>query len=182
VSLVLDDAIPALQPVRAEFDPAGTAALVPLHVTLLFPFVPRAALDQAVLHRLTVFCAARPPFAFALARVAEFPGVLYAAPEPAEPIRACMRELWAEFPDYPPYGGEFTEPVPHATLGRIPEGVDQQVVRRRLEDRVRGLLPIPVAVPAASLLEEVEPDRWREARRFAFATGSGGLATAARSS
>jgi 2'-5' RNA ligase len=155
--------------VRAEFDPAGTAAQVPLHVTLLFPFVPSDALDDSVLDRLTRFCAARPPFEFALTRVDEFPGVLYAVPEPAEPLRACMRALWAEFPDCPPYGGEFTEPVPHATLGRVPEGADQDAERRRLEDRVRGLLPIPVAVPAASLLEEVEPDRWREVRRFAFA-------------
>jgi 2'-5' RNA ligase len=166
VSLVLDDAIAALGPVRAEFDPVGTAAGIPLHVTLLFPFAPPDTVDDAVLAGLARFFAARAPFAFTLARVAEFPGVLYAVPEPGEALETCMRDLWAEFPDWPPYGGEFTEPVPHATLGKVPPDGDQAALRRRLDRRVEGLLPIPVSVAEASLLEEVEPDRWRETRRF----------------
>jgi hypothetical protein len=66
------------------------------------------------------FFAARPPLAFDLVRVAEFPGVVaYLVPEPDVELRALLRALWAQYPDYPPYGEPGGDPPPHATLGRL---------------------------------------------------------------
>ncbi len=43
--------------------------------------------------------------------------VVYLAPDPAEPFVALTEALAAAFPDCPPYGGAFDEPVPHLTIG-----------------------------------------------------------------
>jgi hypothetical protein len=40
VVIVLDDARPQLEPVRAEFHAGEVAMGIPLHVTLLYPFAP----------------------------------------------------------------------------------------------------------------------------------------------
>ena len=44
--LALDETAPQLAPVRAELHPASVALGLPLHLTLLYPFVPRAACDR----------------------------------------------------------------------------------------------------------------------------------------
>ena len=43
-------------------------------------------------------------------------GVLYLAPEPAEPFGALTEAFAAAWPEYPPYGGSFTDVVPHLTV------------------------------------------------------------------
>jgi hypothetical protein len=50
-----------------------------------------------------------------------------------------------------------TDPVLHATIAPL-EVADEETVRRRVEP----LLPIRCEPSHASLLEEFEPDRWRE--------------------
>jgi len=163
--LILDDARAVLEPVRAEFYPEGVAAGIPLHLTLLFPFVPIEAVDE---EQLAGFFAGYAPLAFSLTRLAEFPGVVYAVPDPDSALLACMRDLWALFPDTPPYEGEFAEVVPHATLAEVPAGDDQERIAAEIRSRLAGQLPIECRVDDASLLEEYEPERWREARRFPF--------------
>jgi hypothetical protein len=44
--LVLDDARPALEPVRSEFHAEAAARVIPLHITILFP--PHATLPEGV--------------------------------------------------------------------------------------------------------------------------------------
>jgi hypothetical protein len=36
---------------------------------------------------------------------------------PDEGFRALTRAVWSAFPDFPPYGGAFTEIVQHLTIG-----------------------------------------------------------------
>ena len=43
--------------------------------------------------------------------------VAWLAPTPDQPFRALTEALWARFPDYPPYRGEFADVVPHLTIG-----------------------------------------------------------------
>ena len=166
VSIVLRDALDVLEPVRDEFDPAATEKGIPLHVTLLFPFVPPDELTQLHLERLRTLFASRAPLSFDLVDVEQFPGVVYARPQPDADLLALMGAVWAAFPETPPYGGAFDEPVPHATLGRVPEGSSQEEFVDRLTRRVQAVLPLPCRVRDVSLLEEHEPNRWRE--RCAF--------------
>ena len=164
ISILLDEAAPAVAAARYELDP--TARLrVPLHITLLFPFVRRGQLSPRVVARLREFFAGRPRPAFELARVDVFPGVVtYAAPEPAGELTSLIRDVCARYPETPPYGGAFDEPVPHATLAPL-QVAPAQAVRTRVE----SLLPVRCEPTHASLLEEFEPDRWREREPLPFA-------------
>ena len=159
--LVLDDAQPALEPVRADFHPEAVARGIPLHVTVLFPFVAPDAVPASELQQLFGSFA---PLEFSLTRLAEFPGVVYAVPEPDRDLLILMRAVHGRFPETPPYGGEFDQVIPHATLA---EGVPLDAV----VDRCESLLPIPCRVDGVTLLVETREDRWAEGRRFALHGG-----------
>jgi 2'-5' RNA ligase len=152
---------PRLEELRVRFDPVGTAAGIPLHITLLFPF----GLDEEGVEE---FFARWTPLTFSLARVEEFPTVVWLAPEPDEELRERILELYARYPQYPPYGGEFPDPVPHATLGQVAEGASQEELVAAVRAEVEPLLPVEFEVRAATLMEEVAPDRWRVGESFPF--------------
>jgi 2'-5' RNA ligase len=165
VVLVLEDAKP-FDDVRRKFLPATVARGIPFHVTLLFPFAPRDELTASVLADTRSFFAARPSFEFELTRLATWPTIVYAVPEPDAALRECMHALHARFPAWPPYGGIHDDVVPHATLG---EDVDAAHILPQVERRLAGHLPLHRRAEAATLLEEFAPDQWRERERFPFA-------------
>ncbi|MFL5917185.1 MAG: 2'-5' RNA ligase family protein [Gaiellaceae bacterium] len=149
--------------VRRDFAVEAVALGIPFHVTLLYPFAPREALTDDLLADTRAFFAGHEPFDFELTRIAAWPRVVYAVPEPDAALRACMQELFARFPQWPPYGGVHTEVVPHATLA---EEVDAAAVRDEIERRLAPHLPHRCQTRDVALLEEFAPDRWRERRRF----------------
>jgi 2'-5' RNA ligase len=163
IVILLDDLAPEVAAARYELRQYGPNE-VELHVTLLFPFVPRERVDADVVGALRGFFADRPRPTFALARVTSFvEGTIYAAPEPAAPLVDLIEALAARFPETPPYGGAHDDVVPHATLA-YPHG-DEVAVRGRVEQ----LLPAACAPDRASLIEEHEPFRWRELEPLPFA-------------
>ena len=137
-----------------------------MHLTLLFPFVPREGLDDHVVGRLQEFFAARAPFTLTLVEIGEFPGVVYAVPEPIAELRRWIAGLWQRFPDFPPYGGQFAEIVPHATLGTWDDPQRQEELVARARELTRGMFPLACGIQDVALLEEHAPDRWRELRRL----------------
>jgi 2'-5' RNA ligase len=161
--LLLEDA--RLVELRARFDPVGTAAGIPPHITLLIPFGP----DEDGVAELF---ASWSPLRFSLTRVEEFPEVLWLAPEPDDELRRRILELYARFPEWPPYGGEFPDPVPHATVGKVAEGASQADMTAAVRAAAEPLLPVPFEVREAALLAESTPDRWHEVRRFPFEGGA----------
>jgi 2'-5' RNA ligase len=138
IVILLDDLAPEVADARYELGNYGPNE-VELHVTLLFPFVPRDRVADGVLDSLRAFFAGRPRPSFALARVAAF----------AEGT--------------PPYGGVHEEIAPHATLA-YPAGDES-----RVRARVQPLLPAACEPAHASLIEEFEPCRWRELHQLPFA-------------
>jgi aromatic-L-amino-acid decarboxylase len=165
IAILLDEIAAPLAAVRAELDPAA-AARVPLHITVLHPFVSRGDLTPELLEELRRLFDARRPLSFTLDRLEFFPGqVVYAAPDRGDELTALMRDVAARYPETPPYGGAHDEPVPHATLARLDGGDDEAIVTA-VRTRVEPLLPIPCTIDAVSLLEEFEPDRWRELERL----------------
>lgn len=163
VSIVLDDARPQLEPVRAEFHAGSVAMGIPLHLTLLYPFAPPDQVDEEALEEFFAKCDA---LTVTLVGLGEWPLVVYAVPEPCDELLAMMRPLWERFPDYPPYAGEIAEPLPHATLAELEEGESLAEVAAGIRARTESLFPIACAVRDVALLEEYEPDHWRERRRF----------------
>ena len=107
----------AVGELRARLDPAASWG-VPAHITVLYPFLAPAAIDDAVRAALASEVARVPRFAFTLTRTAWFgDAVLWLAPEPDGPLRRLTAAVAARFPQCPPYGGRFDEVVPHLTVG-----------------------------------------------------------------
>ncbi len=166
VSIILRDALPVLEPHQRELHPTQAAAEIPPHITLVYPFVPRSTLTKEHIRRLEDLFRSSGPLEFELVSVAFFPTVIYAVPMPDAELRELMRSLWDAFPETPPYGGEFSDPPPHATLALVPEGESADAVARRVEAQVDYLWPLHCSVTDVSLMEECETDRWREAQVF----------------
>lgn len=160
LTLVLADQNPALAAAHDEVYPDRVPERIPLSVTLLYPFAVRA---EVQLHRETLgaFFGSHPPFDFELARLAQWEenGAVYAVPEPEQPLRDLMRALWRQFPQFPPYGEEGSDPPPHASL-TYTGGDDRAATLARVERRLDGMLPAQFHITEAALMEETEPDRW----------------------
>src|SRR3954453_10895915 len=123
--VIVIDAAAAFDSVRRDFARATFEHGIPLHVTLLYPFAPAEELSEELLADLRSFFAATAAFDFDLARIAAWPDVVYAVPEPDAELRRCMQALFRRFRQWPPYGGAHADVIPHATLG---EDVDAAAV------------------------------------------------------
>jgi hypothetical protein len=152
--ILVPEAEPLVGSLRERYDDAAETN-TPAHVTLLFPFGD----DPAGLEE--VFAAAA-PFDFSLVHTARFTlePVLYLAPEPAERFVRLIEALIARYPEFPPFEGEYDTIVPHLTVGwDVPPEVDA---------KLDAHLPIAARAEEVTWLEEFEPSRWRERRRFAL--------------
>jgi hypothetical protein len=160
ITLVLEHTDAELSQAHRELYPERIPEQIPLSLTLLYPWIPAAELNDASIGEARDFFATRPALTFDLVRVDEFRGaVAYAVPEPDEELRATMRALWARYPQYPPYGKEGNDPPPHCTLGRY-EG-SAPITLEQARARVEPLLPVRCELREATLFEEYEPDRCR---------------------
>ena len=169
ITLVLEDADPALAEAHRELYPERIAEQIPLSLTLLYPWIPCDDVTEQDVAGLREFFTTRPPLEFDLVRVAEFPGIVaYAAPEPDDALRATMRALWALYPEHPPYGEPGGDPPPHCTLGRLVG--DHAITLAQAKQRVEPLLPVRCDVREATLMEEYEPDRIRVRKSFRLTT------------
>jgi len=109
---------PAFTHLRRMHDPSCSDGLG-CHVTIMFPFLDAADVDESTLGRLGSALAARPAFTVrlgGLARFTEERHALYATVEPTGPFVAMTRAVGAEF-GLEPYGGVHEEIVPHLTIG-----------------------------------------------------------------
>jgi 2'-5' RNA ligase len=140
---------------RARFDLAAAVG-VPAHVTVVYPFLPVAALTEPVVDELRAIVAHRAAFEVRFARCDRFPGVLFLAPAPDEPFRRLTAELVHRWPEAPPYGGEFADPVPHLTVAHVATPTELDEAERDVAAR----LPIAATVEAAWLIV-FDGELWR---------------------
>jgi hypothetical protein len=162
--------IPAAETVVRRFrqvlDPSAGLG-VPAHITVLYPFVPPAGLDDDVLGRLARLFAAVPRFAFTLDQTCWFDDrVVWLAPGDPAPFAALTRLVLAAFPAYLPYGGQFAGITPHLTVG---DGQPLAALRAA-EESVRPLLPVSGEVTAVSLIsQETAGGQFRRTASFPLA-------------
>ena len=168
--VVADAADAILEPWRRRFHAWSVERRIPAHLTVLFPFVPADRVDAELEATLRALFGPSPPFAYALARVASFPGVAWLAPEPSAPFLDLIAATRAAFPDHPPYGDPTLEPVPHCTVGGdAGDEVDDRVLEDMLGELREGLgaaLPIPCRAEAVTLLVEQADGTWRRGPAF----------------
>ena len=161
---------PPIEQIRLR-ETAAARAGAPAHVTLVIPFVPPSALDDAVQRRVRSMIGTVPAFDLDLRLVRRWEpgggapeGVVWLEPEPAAPFVALIEALGDAFPDYPPYGGIHDTIIPHVTIASDDRrGLDAAEAGARL------YLPIRQHVAAATLLSEGADGRWRTWRRFPLA-------------
>ncbi|MGH3321241.1 MAG: 2'-5' RNA ligase family protein [Streptosporangiaceae bacterium] len=137
---------------RIDFDGA------PLHVTVMYPFLPAPQLDGQVEDQVRDIAAGTPGFSFSLAHVDQFPGVYYLAPSPADPFVTLTELVQEHWPQCQPYGGMFDQITPHVTVafGETPPA-DPALLQQRL----------PIACVATELwLIEQKAAGWRTRKRF----------------
>ncbi|WP_408895850.1 2'-5' RNA ligase family protein [Nocardioides sp. R1-1] len=128
-------------------DPAFTHA----HITALAPFL--AAPSDAELARVAAIARTTAALDFVLDEVSAFAdGIVHAVPSPAAPFAELTARLWREFPECPPYAGEFADVVPHLTLDRVGPTVSLASVSAALA----GVLP------ARARAERLELHRYAE--------------------
>ena len=162
----IPEAEPLVQSFRLELDQNARSG-VPAHVTVLYPFGPPDAIDDAILDRLRSVFAAVPGFAFVLDHTDWFgEQVLWVGPADDQPFRTLTRVAVAAFPDHLPYGGAFgMDPIPHLTVGEDGE----PAVMRDAEATIRPGLPVSGTASSVSLLVQDETGHWSRRERFPLA-------------
>jgi len=148
------EAEPAVFELRLQHD-SSAAAGVPAHITILFPYMDGADVDEEA---LAGFFSRFRAFDFVLDRVERFQeGIVWLHPEPSLPfvdLTAAVEQRW---PDYPPYEGMFDDPIPHLTVSETPIDFQPQ-------------LPIASRAHEVTLIEQDEATgRWSTRRTFALA-------------
>ena len=124
---------------------------LPAHVTVLYP-CPAEPLEIAKV--LEPF----DQFDVTFTRLDRFPGVLWLAPEPAEPFVLLTEAMIARFPSWPPYGGVYKSIVPHLTVAQ--ESLDDVAVQ------IEPLLPVASRVESVVLYESADGQHWHEHTTF----------------
>lgn len=137
---------------RVEFDGA------PLHVTVMFPFRPARSLGAADEEAIAELAHGTEPFDFTLPRLGQFPGIQYLAPEPAASFVAITERIQHRWPSCQPYGGAYSEVIPHMTVAVAEQPpADPAALERELPIRTRA---------AEFWLLEQTVRGWRTRRRF----------------
>lgn len=156
--------VPVAEPLVAEhrrrWDPAAADG-VPAHVTILFPFLDPARIDEAVRAELRAIAAAVPRFTLRFDRVGRFPDVVWLAPEPVAPVAALTDAIVERWPDHPPYGGRIEVVIHHLTVA---DGAPAPVL-----DELERVLPagLPLVQPVTELhLATRQAGAWSVAERL----------------
>jgi hypothetical protein len=168
--------VPAAEPAvgahRARLD-ASARDGVPAHLTVLYPFLPPALIDDAVLASLARLFAGFPAFAFTLDRVGWFSDeVVWLGPRDEGPFRALTDLAFSAFPSCPPYGGQLADVIPHLTIGHV----GSLAALRAAGDAVLPALPIKAAASEVTLMTGprpgtpgTPPGQWRLIAAFPLA-------------
>jgi 2'-5' RNA ligase len=161
--VAVPDAAPMVDPWLERTCRARPSVGIPAHITLLFPFVPAAQVDNELMDDLRSLFARFAAFPFTLDRPERFPEVLYLAPAPARPFTLLTEAIVTRYPECPPYEGAYDAIVPHLTVAQ-----GDAAALDEAEADIRSALPIESVAHEVLLLEELEPSwvRWRTRARF----------------
>ncbi|MDC2946921.1 2'-5' RNA ligase family protein [Streptomyces heilongjiangensis] len=156
----IPEAEPAVRAWRDRLDPSARAG-VPAHVTVLFPFLDASRIDSGTCAAVAEVIGRHPAFETQFAHCGRFPGILYLTPRPDGPFRRLTEAVAERWPETPPFGGRFTEVVPHLTVA---QGQDDAVLEEAGAD-LRGRLPVSAHVSSVDLMVH-DGTRWQ--RRASF--------------
>lgn len=155
--------VPEAEPVvgehRRRLDPT-TAAGVPAHVTVLYPFVPPVEVTTTTVAALCDAVGPVAPFPCTFAATGWFgEDLLWLAPSAQASFRELTARVWRAFPAQVPYDGEH-DPHPHLTVG-YRRHVSLEALRAA-EMQIVPRLPVVARVDRLHLLAGARTaDSWR---------------------
>jgi 2'-5' RNA ligase len=159
--------VPEVEPIvgrfRALHDPVAAAG-VPAHVTVLYPFLPPSRISSDVIRTLGDLFSAIAAFDVEFAETRRFPGVLYFAPVADAPFRRLTERVVERYPEAPPYGGQFSDIVPHLTIAHAKDPAQLDSIAAEVT-AARGNVPVRAAIRDVVLIEKID-GRWRTRMRF----------------
>ena len=162
------EAEPWVKDLRERYDPIAAVGM-PAHITVLFPFIPPDLLTDSDLARAAGIFRCFQSFEFRLEQVGRFPESLYLVPELDEPFISLTEAIVREFPEYPPYGGKFTEIVPHLTVANRSAELSA-IAEAKLLAAMKDLGPIHAVCNVVELYEN-SSGYWRWAQSFPLEGG-----------
>jgi hypothetical protein len=166
ILLCVPEAEPLVHEWRLKGDPSASHG-VPAHVTLLYPFLPAAAVDDGVLAELEWFFRGVDSFDVSFASIGRFEpaGVVYLKPA-GNALLELTRALARRWPECPPYEGDvpIDEVIPHLTIVQT----DDRALRRSAADAISPRLPFRAVAAAAALWICDETEEWSEHATFPF--------------
>ena len=168
LGVTVPEAEPWVKDLRERYDPTAAVG-VPAHITVLFPFISPDLITDRDLARATETFQRFRPFEFRLEQVDRFSESLYLVPEPDEPFILLTEAIVREFPEYLPYGGKFTEIVPHLTVANR-SAEFSSIAEAELLGIMTDLGPIHAVCNVVELYEN-SSGHWKWAQSFPLEGG-----------
>ncbi|QNN51154.1 2'-5' RNA ligase family protein [Nocardioides mesophilus] len=136
--------------------PLALSEAIPPHFTLLSPWYLDLTGDEAS-GRLRGAARGVEPFRLQFTSVGTFAtGHVYLRPDPSAELDELFAALTEAFPEFPPYGGAFSDWLPHLTVSRRGGEATASEVRREVE----ASTPLTLDVHEVSAWEYLPSGRW----------------------
>jgi len=143
-----------------ERDHVGVPGL-PLHVTVLYPFLKPSMIDHRVEDELQQVASSHGAFEYSLSGLGRLPGVLYMSVSPGDRFVELTQAVHDRWPTHPPYAGAYEEILPHVTLALGDEPPD-------LVAALEAELPIKAVARELVLLTKRADGVWAPWATFAL--------------
>ena len=166
--VLVPEADALVKPFRDQYDPSAAQG-APAHFTILVPFKPPQDLTASVIDTLRDIFAQVAPFTVALTEVRRFPQTLYLAPIPDQPLKHLTQLVVDRFPEHPPYGGAFTEIIPHLTIAHLDDPQRLTTIAADFQRVAHDHLPLSIGVTEVVLLDNAT-GRWQVRTTFRLGT------------
>jgi 2'-5' RNA ligase len=165
--VLVPEAEASVKPFRDRYDPSAAAGM-PAHITLLYPFKPPDEVDEAVLDNLRHCFTRFAPIQFSLSSIRRFSvEVLYLAPEPDEPFRQLTLAIWDRYPETPPYGGKWSNIVPHLSVAWLADEQQLDGITNDFVEASQEKLPIRATASEVALMD-IRSGRWQIRAMFSL--------------
>lgn len=151
---------------RRRHHAVSVARRLPPHITVLFPFVRAAAVDDGTRSDLAAHFSTFAPFEAELTGIGHFDRHVWLAPEPRDRFVDLITATCDRFPEYSRRDGERGDPVPHLTIAAIDAGDSADRVAELARAELALRLPFRFVVTGVSLLEEGGDGMWHELSQF----------------
>ncbi len=133
---------------------------VPPHISLLYPWR-SAPVDKADINALREVVRDHRSLQLKFTGIDNFPnGTIYLGIEKTPELTLLIRKIFKAFPDTPPYGGEFPDPMPHLTIAKSSDAELEELMQE-ISAVLSPKLPIEIALHEIVVMEEDETGNWK---------------------